>query len=122
METIKICIISVPKSGGEYAYLHETFAKQHKFWGPLPAFICSWVYVVILRPAEVSIIIMTFSSYTIQPFSSTIGLDKLTPESQLIVIKLFSLLTLGNNILAALNRTTICNETIRTFHLTFQPS
>jgi solute carrier family 7 (L-type amino acid transporter), member 9/15 len=33
----------IPKSGAEYAYLIETYKKSHKFWGPLPAFICSWV-------------------------------------------------------------------------------
>lgn len=41
---------------------------MHKFWGPLPSFICAWIYVVILRPAEVAIIVMTFAEYAIQPF------------------------------------------------------
>lgn len=49
----------IPKSGAEYAYLIETFGKQHKFWGPLPAFVCSWVYIVILRPAEIAVIVST---------------------------------------------------------------
>lgn len=35
----------VPRSGAEYAYLIEAFAKTDKFWGPLPSFVCAWVYV-----------------------------------------------------------------------------
>nr|XP_034833843.1 b(0,+)-type amino acid transporter 1-like isoform X2 [Maniola hyperantus] len=45
---------------------------MHKFWGPLPSFICAWIYVVILRPAEVAIIVMTFAEYAIQPFTTDI--------------------------------------------------
>lgn len=84
----------MPKSGAEYAYLYESFAKLHKFWGPLPAFICSWVYVVVLRPAEVAIIIMTFATYTIQPLRPYIGLDRISEENQHVVVKVLSLLTL----------------------------
>lgn len=62
----------VGKSGAEYAYFQEAFGKSHKFWGPLPAFICAWIYVVILRPAEVAIIVMTFAEYAILPFTSNI--------------------------------------------------
>jgi solute carrier family 7 (L-type amino acid transporter), member 9/15 len=40
----------IPKSGAEYAYLIETYKKSHKFWGPLPAFICSWVRETCLGP------------------------------------------------------------------------
>lgn len=58
------------KSGAEYAYFQAAFGKGHKFWGPLPAFTCSWIYVIILRPAEVAIIVMTFSEYATQPFLS----------------------------------------------------
>lgn len=58
----------VGKSGAEYAYFQEAFGNTHKFWGPLPSFICAWIYVVILRPAEVAIIVMTFAEYAIQPF------------------------------------------------------
>lgn len=60
--------IVVGKSGAEYAYFQEAFGKYHKFWGPVPSFLCAWIYVVILRPAEVAVIIMTFAEYAIQPF------------------------------------------------------
>ncbi|CAH2234897.1 jg23508 [Pararge aegeria aegeria] len=52
----------VGKSGAEYAYFQAAFGKMHKFWGPLPSFICAWIYVVILRPAEVAIIVLTFAN------------------------------------------------------------
>ncbi|KAJ2942117.1 hypothetical protein O0L34_g11033 [Tuta absoluta] len=65
----------VAKSGGEYAYIQEAFGKMHKFWGPLPAFSCAWIYVVILRPAEVAIIVMTCAEYSIQPFTMDLDPD-----------------------------------------------
>ncbi|XP_063831563.1 b(0,+)-type amino acid transporter 1-like [Ostrinia nubilalis] len=65
----------VGKSGAEYAYFQEAFGNTHKYWGPLPSFICAWIYVVILRPAEVAIIVMTFAEYAIQPFSADLQAD-----------------------------------------------
>lgn len=85
----------VPKSGAEYAYLMEAFGKKRNFWGPLPAFVCAWVYVLILRPAEIAIIILTFSKYSIQPFHTILGLENLSADQKSNLVKLFSLLTLG---------------------------
>ncbi|KAJ0173834.1 hypothetical protein K1T71_010983 [Dendrolimus kikuchii] len=65
----------VGKSGAEYAYFQEAFGKTHRYWGPLPSFICAWIYVVILRPAEVAIIVMTFAEYAIQPFTPNLMQD-----------------------------------------------
>ncbi|XP_038206691.1 b(0,+)-type amino acid transporter 1-like isoform X2 [Zerene cesonia] len=59
---------------------------MHKFWGPLPSFICAWIYVVILRPAEVAIIVMTFAEYAIQPFTR-----ELETDYKMMAIKLGSL-------------------------------
>ncbi|GAB0089843.1 b(0,+)-type amino acid transporter 1 [Sergentomyia squamirostris] len=85
----------VPRSGAEYAYLLESFGRLHKFWGPLPAFICAWIYVVVLRPAEIAVIVLTFSEYSIQPFSGILGLDHMSAENQDRVIKLIAFLGLG---------------------------
>lgn len=49
----------ITKSGGEYQYLYEAF-------GPIPAFLFCWTAVVVLRPATVAAIALTFSSYLIQ--------------------------------------------------------
>lgn len=85
----------IPRSGGEYAFLLESFSKLHPFWGPLPAFICSWVFVVVLRPAAIAVVILTFAEYSMQPFSSLLGLDGLSEEDQENVVKLIALLGLG---------------------------
>lgn len=95
----------VPKSGAEYAYLMEAFGRKKNFWGPLPAFVCAWVYVLILRPAEIAIIILTFSEYSIQPFHSILGLENLSADQKLNLVKLFSLLTLG--IITYINLTSV---------------
>ncbi|CAB3246448.1 unnamed protein product [Arctia plantaginis] len=76
----------VGKSGAEYAYFQESFSKTHKFWGPLPAFICAFIYVLILRPAEVAIIVMTFAEYSMQPF-----MENLDPDYRDIAITLGSI-------------------------------
>lgn len=44
----------VPRSGADYAYLMEAFSSTHKLWGPLPSFVCAWIYVLFLRPAEIA--------------------------------------------------------------------
>lgn len=87
----------IPRSGGEYVYLYETFSKLHKFWGPLPAFLCAWLYLLVLKPAACAVIILTCAEYAIQPFRSFIGLDHLDSDSQRNVIKLIGLLMLGKN-------------------------
>ncbi|XP_053676020.1 b(0,+)-type amino acid transporter 1-like [Anopheles nili] len=85
----------VPRSGAEYAYLIEAFKKSHSFWGPLPSFICAWVYVMILRPAEIAVIILTFAEYSILPFRHLLGLDHLPAEDLHLLIKLIGILGLG---------------------------
>lgn len=85
----------VPRSGAEYAYLMETFKKQHKFWGPLPGFVCAWVIVIVLRPAEVAIIILTFSEYFVEPFGKFIGFEEMSEHDKSRFIKLVAVLTLG---------------------------
>uniref|UniRef100_A0AAR5Q103 b(0,+)-type amino acid transporter 1 n=1 Tax=Dendroctonus ponderosae TaxID=77166 RepID=A0AAR5Q103_DENPD len=57
----------VPRSGAEYAYFMDSFTPLHPFWGPLPAFLYSWLMVIIIRPAEVAVIVLTFSEYLCQP-------------------------------------------------------
>lgn len=86
--------VLVPRSGAEYAFLLETFSKKHKFWGPLPAFLCSWVNVVILRPAEIAVIVLTCAEYSIQPLGGVLGLENLSVGDQLNFTKLVALLCL----------------------------
>ncbi|XP_046393090.1 large neutral amino acids transporter small subunit 2 [Ischnura elegans] len=52
---------SVPKSGGDYAYIHEAF-------GSLPSFLFLWAANLIFIPTTNAIMGLTFASYVIQPF------------------------------------------------------
>lgn len=83
----------VPKSGGEYSYFLEAYGKLHPFWGPLPAFICSYIYILILRPAEVAVICLTFAEYVLQPLICMSG--GLSEESSAHDKKLIALCALG---------------------------
>ncbi|XP_012287426.1 b(0,+)-type amino acid transporter 1 isoform X2 [Orussus abietinus] len=83
----------VPRSGAEYVFFVEAFAPLHHYLGQLPAFICSWVYVMVLRPAEVAVVILTFAEYSVQPF--TIFMADIPKASMVQVKKLIALLALG---------------------------
>ncbi|RWS22264.1 large neutral amino acids transporter small subunit 2-like protein [Leptotrombidium deliense] len=52
---------SIPKSGGDYAYIREAF-------GPLPAFLFLWVAMLIIMPVGNAIAGLTFANYILQPF------------------------------------------------------
>ena len=54
---------SIQKSGGEFVYIQEAF-------GPLPGFLVSWTVILILKPASVAIITLSFASYACHPFLS----------------------------------------------------
>ncbi|CAG2069517.1 unnamed protein product, partial [Timema podura] len=82
----------VPRSGAEYAYFVEAYGDLHPYWGPLPSFTCVWVYVMILRPAEVAVIILTFSEYVCQPFYPY--MTHVPPETMDQLKKLIALLAL----------------------------
>jgi len=82
----------VKKSGGEFSFYQSAFADMHKFWGPLPSFIYSWVSIMYVRPAEVAIIILTFAEYFIRPFSLWASMS---PDTEHTVKKTVSVLALG---------------------------
>lgn len=52
---------SIPKSGGDYAYILEAY-------GPLPAFLYLWDAMMIFVPTTNAIMGLTFASYVLQPF------------------------------------------------------
>ena len=54
----------IPRSGGDFAYIHESF-------GPLPAFLFLWVALLIIMPTGNAIQALTFAYYMLQPFYST---------------------------------------------------
>ncbi|XP_043213280.1 Y+L amino acid transporter 2-like [Amphibalanus amphitrite] len=54
----------IPRSGGDFAYIHESF-------GPLPAFLFLWVALLIIMPTGNAIQALTFAYYMLQPFYNT---------------------------------------------------
>lgn len=62
----------VPRSGSEYAYFMESFGPLHKFWGRLPAFLYSIIMIFVVKPAEVAVVVLTFSEYLCQPILDTL--------------------------------------------------
>lgn len=52
---------TIPKSGGDYVYIHEAF-------GPLPAFLYLWVASLVFIPCTNAITAITFAEYILQPF------------------------------------------------------
>ncbi|XP_073981567.1 L-type amino acid transporter sobremesa isoform X1 [Rhodnius prolixus] len=48
-------------SGAEYAYFMDAF-------GPLPAFLFSWVSTLVLKPSQMAIICLSFAKYAVEAF------------------------------------------------------
>ena len=76
----------IPKSGGGYAYVMEAF-------GPLAAFLFSWVYSLFLKPAASAILLLVFASYVIEPFFEGCS-DR---EDLVLLQKLLAVSALGKN-------------------------
>lgn len=52
-----------PSSGAEWAYFMDAF-------GPCPAFLFSWVSTLVLKPAQLAIICLSFAQYAVEAFVS----------------------------------------------------
>ncbi|XP_011875163.1 PREDICTED: Y+L amino acid transporter 2 [Vollenhovia emeryi] len=52
---------SIPRSGGDYAYIHEAF-------GALPSFLYLWAANLIFVPTTNAIMGLTFAQYVVKPF------------------------------------------------------
>ncbi|XP_062442512.1 B(0,+)-type amino acid transporter 1 [Rhea pennata] len=51
----------ITKSGGEYPYLMEAF-------GPIPAYLFSWISLLVTKPSSFAIICLSFAEYVSAPF------------------------------------------------------
>ncbi len=78
----------IPKAGGDYAYIHEIL-------GPLPAFMCAWVHIVVIASSSCAVIARTAGLYIIQP----LGLD-----CRLDIITLLAVLIIGKFVVITVNR------------------
>lgn len=50
---------------------------------------------MVLRPAEIAVITLTFAEYSIQPFHSVLGLSEMSKDDIDKITKLVALLALG---------------------------
>ncbi|XP_050520541.1 b(0,+)-type amino acid transporter 1 isoform X3 [Daktulosphaira vitifoliae] len=69
-----------PSSGAEYAYLMDAF-------GPMPAFLFSWISTLILKPSQVAIICLSFAKYAVEAFVDECGTSEL-------VVKIVAILSI----------------------------
>nr|CAH0109206.1 unnamed protein product [Daphnia galeata] len=88
----------IPKSGGEYSYLIDGLSPLHPFWGPLPAYLYSWISVLLLRPTTFAVGCSSCASYTIYPILASMGLC-LGTETEDLLIKV----TAHSGLITALN-------------------
>lgn len=79
------CIIN--KSGGDYIYIYECFRGYR--CGSIPAFLHSWTTVLLLKPASLGIMAMSFAKYLVAPFFISCGEIPSQP------VKLLSLVCIG---------------------------
>lgn len=73
------CVI--PRSGGDYAYLFYTL-------GPLPAFMCAWIHVVIIASSSCAVIARTAALYLIEPLGLQCHVNLITFLAVFIIITL----------------------------------
>lgn len=83
----------IPKSGCEYAYFLDGFSALHPFWGPIPAFLYSWITVLLLNPMSYAIGCLSFANYAVVPMITTLELCT-SYQSQSILIRITALLCL----------------------------
>lgn len=74
----------ITKSGAEYSYIMDAF-------GPLPAFLFSWVSIMVLKPSMMAIICMSLGEYVVEPLYISCRPDQIS-------VKLVAALAIGESI------------------------
>nr|AKN21452.1 slc7a-8 [Schmidtea mediterranea] len=76
--------VTIPKSGGEYIYILESF-------GPLSAFICMWITFVTIGGVSLAANSLIFAQYILQPLFASCDI----PNSALILVGLLGLASIA---------------------------
>ncbi|XP_054716450.1 b(0,+)-type amino acid transporter 1-like [Uloborus diversus] len=79
---------AIPVSGAEYSYYLRVYGRQGRF-GPIPAFLYLWMCSLIIKPSAVSIMLLTFSEYIVEPLFPTCPSPALAKKLVAIVAILF---------------------------------
>ena len=77
----------IPKSGGEHSYLNEVY-------GPSIAFLYAWTAIIVLKPATLAIITLSFGEYVVAPFFEGTECDPPTSATKLVAVLCVSKLRL----------------------------
>ncbi|VVC39535.1 Hypothetical protein CINCED_3A024114 [Cinara cedri] len=94
----------VNKSGGDFSYYQTAFGSVHKFWGPLPSFVNSWVIIMCAYPAGVAITMMTFAQHVVEPLGMWLFLD---PSTEYALKKAVTIMSIG--IITLINYSSVKN-------------
>lgn len=85
------------RSGGEYAYYLEALGNLHPFWGPLPAFLFSWITILLIQPAGLAFLSLSVAKYTVVPILDELDVE-LCADDLDSVMKMVGLLYFGIDI------------------------
>ncbi|KAF7233581.1 hypothetical protein EG68_10521 [Paragonimus skrjabini miyazakii] len=75
--------VTIPRSGGEYTYILETF-------GPFLAFMALWITFIVIGTVSCAVNSLIFAEYLLRPFFFTCDI----PKSALQLVALLALMTL----------------------------
>ncbi|KAK2153239.1 hypothetical protein LSH36_303g00003 [Paralvinella palmiformis] len=79
----------IPQSGGEYVYLNAAF-------GTVPAYMCSWLSVLLLKPASCAIMSLTCAEYIMIPLLQMSCTQPPTAIIQILAVAIVLFLTTVN--------------------------
>ncbi|CAF4021696.1 unnamed protein product [Rotaria sordida] len=82
----------IPRNGAEIAYMKEGIGSVHERIGEISAYLFNWTSALILKPASIAILTLTFSQY----FLSGILIDCAPSEQLVKMTAVFTLLILMN--------------------------
>lgn len=91
------------KSGGEYAYFIDGLGRLHPFLGPLPAFLYSWIMILLLRPASFAAGCLSIASYIIYLILKVMDIQ-LEPNMEDLLMKLVAVIFLSKSLLQTLKK------------------
>ena len=85
----------IPLSGAEYAYYMDALGSLHPFLGPLPAFLYSWLLILLIKPASLAAACLSVAKYAVIPILDLLEIE-LCDDYLDLVMKFVGILFLGN--------------------------
>lgn len=79
---------------GEYIYFLEAFGPTHSFFGPIPAFLYSWLTIFLLKPSSLAVLSLSFAKYLTTPIFTATGFCE-DPDLTYVITRLVAGLCIG---------------------------